>query len=548
MLIWSSYHDWEHFSSVRSLRGPHTGIPRVREAPAPPTAGSSSSGSPPPDEHLPPSKARKKERERKEKEKKEAGRLKAKEKAASSNALISSSEKPRAKANQTSAAQSSTGFKLKIPPRALPPPMLSMTAATPISAGASPLSSLPPSPTDEIDDLLDAVTVPLPSSVPPSVATSPPLSHSSSPAPGTGSEQPLSDQDEDSSMNSPSADLSATITLPTSQSSGQFSCPTYPHAYAPYGSVSFPTYPYSYSSYPAHLTQGVPGVSSFSFSASTHASGVDSTPDLLQEPSQMSQDTSTSSGGYPSTTTHPTSPIYFPANSSAVAIDPLSHLAHLTHLIPPPRIQRSPKRSFEESEEGSAESGLSTSSSESKRSRMEDLSEDSSDSRGRQETETSAEISVLPTLKDDEEAESTHADDGHHVDEEDEADETQSGAQIHGPDSESSAESNDGDDDYVDEENDEDDDLEPNLNHTVPPKNRRVGNSNERPLTRRERKKLGLPKPRGVNAASGKGAGKILIPGGKSPKPSSHDATRTTEWAASGIGRVDVRGFRELKI
>ena len=26
-----SYHDWEHFSSIRNLRGPHAGLPNVQE-------------------------------------------------------------------------------------------------------------------------------------------------------------------------------------------------------------------------------------------------------------------------------------------------------------------------------------------------------------------------------------------------------------------------------------------------------------------------------------------------------------------------------------
>ncbi|KAF8153911.1 hypothetical protein B0H34DRAFT_809552 [Crassisporium funariophilum] len=30
----SRYHDWEHFSSIRNLRGPHSGLPNVRETPA----------------------------------------------------------------------------------------------------------------------------------------------------------------------------------------------------------------------------------------------------------------------------------------------------------------------------------------------------------------------------------------------------------------------------------------------------------------------------------------------------------------------------------
>jgi OTU domain-containing protein 3 len=34
--LFESYHDWEHFSSIRSLRGPHSGLPNVRETGAPP--------------------------------------------------------------------------------------------------------------------------------------------------------------------------------------------------------------------------------------------------------------------------------------------------------------------------------------------------------------------------------------------------------------------------------------------------------------------------------------------------------------------------------
>ncbi|KAJ3849983.1 hypothetical protein EV368DRAFT_75392 [Lentinula lateritia] len=387
--IYVAYHDWEHFSSVRNLRGPHTGIPQVCEMAPPPSAGSSSSASPPPEERLPPSKARKKERERKEKEKKEAGRLKAKEKATPHTAH-GSVDKPKSRvmdsqASASSSTQQTTGFKLKIPP---------------------------------------------------------------------------------------------------------------------------------------------------------------------------------------------STPVYFSTNPSAVAIDPLSNLSHLTHLIPPPRIQRSPKRSFEESvsEEGSAESGISTSSAESKRSRIED--EDASEYRGRQghrneqmeDSPEPVENGVLPSLKEDE-PESTDADDGHHS----KADGLMGKSQDSLPDapasmlsargSESPHESNDEDDDdddeYVDEEdanNDDDDDdedyLEPHVRSVVPPKmarNRHVGTMSERPLTRRQRKKLGLPKPRNI-PVSGKGVGKIVIPGGKSTNSLSRDTSSTAEWTANGNGRVDVRGFRELKI
>ncbi|KAJ7605815.1 hypothetical protein FB45DRAFT_464620 [Roridomyces roridus] len=63
-----------------------------------------------------------------------------------------------------------------------------------------------------------------------------------------------------------------------------------------------------------------------------------------------------------------------------------------------------------------------------------------------------------------------------------------------------------------------------------------------KPLTRRQRKALGLPKTRAAAATAGKsgGAGKIVIPGGR--------YEGTGEWRRNGTGRVDVRGFRELKI
>jgi OTU domain-containing protein 3 len=69
-------------------------------------------------------------------------------------------------------------------------------------------------------------------------------------------------------------------------------------------------------------------------------------------------------------------------------------------------------------------------------------------------------------------------------------------------------------------------------------------------LTRRQRKALGLPK----RLALSSGAGKIIIPGGKWKGPQSVgvgvvvDGDGDEEWRRNGTGRVDVRGFRELKI
>ncbi|PBK70473.1 cysteine proteinase [Armillaria solidipes] len=67
----------------------------------------------------------------------------------------------------------------------------------------------------------------------------------------------------------------------------------------------------------------------------------------------------------------------------------------------------------------------------------------------------------------------------------------------------------------------------------------------EKPMTRRQRKRLGLPKSR-------PSAGKIIIPGGRyvprgGVQVNNADA-EDEEWRRNGSGRVDVRGFRELKI
>jgi hypothetical protein len=104
----------------------------------------------------------------------------------------------------------------------------------------------------------------------------------------------------------------------------------------------------------------------------------------------------------------------------------------------------------------------------------------------------------------------------------------------------------------------------------------------EKQLTRRQRKALGLPKQRnvppylasaaaggkmgtkGASASASASAGKIVIPGGKWTGRSSSSASSTSlipavadpsrvvgvdeEWRRNGTGRLDVRGFRELKI
>lgn len=89
-------------------------------------------------------------------------------------------------------------------------------------------------------------------------------------------------------------------------------------------------------------------------------------------------------------------------------------------------------------------------------------------------------------------------------------------------------------------------------------------------MTKRQRKRLGLPKSQYENDAGavsdvrvdggGMGtrvsAGKIKVPGGRFRKPGAGDVTGRgsgvkegeDEWVKNGSGRVDVRGFKELKI
>ena len=77
------------------------------------------------------------------------------------------------------------------------------------------------------------------------------------------------------------------------------------------------------------------------------------------------------------------------------------------------------------------------------------------------------------------------------------------------------------------------------------------------PLTKRQRKHLGLPKQRKAMDAGPKASvGKIIIPGGRfkrtgvaASRPVQHAGSEANEeWQRNGTGRLDVRGFRELKI
>ncbi|KAF4611912.1 hypothetical protein D9613_004015 [Agrocybe pediades] len=112
--IYVAYHDWEHFSSIRNLRGPHTGLPNIQETPAPPSAfaeygasvSNSSVSSRANDKEALKEKERerKRERERKEKEREKerrergAGALKVKLRIPPSSSVSAASSKPVSKA------------------------------------------------------------------------------------------------------------------------------------------------------------------------------------------------------------------------------------------------------------------------------------------------------------------------------------------------------------------------------------------------------------------------------------------------------------------
>ncbi|XP_006455632.1 hypothetical protein AGABI2DRAFT_180592 [Agaricus bisporus var. bisporus H97] len=74
--IYVAYHDWEHFSSIRNLKGPHVGLPRVKERPV------SQTDLPPSPiiDHYKPAKERKRVGKDRDRERQERRREKAREK------------------------------------------------------------------------------------------------------------------------------------------------------------------------------------------------------------------------------------------------------------------------------------------------------------------------------------------------------------------------------------------------------------------------------------------------------------------------------------
>lgn len=97
IIHYTSYHDWEHFSSIRNLKGPHVGLPKVKERPAP-TGDTVPS---PVAEEYKPAKERKRAEKERERERKERKREKARVKQKHGPALSAGKGKQKADIEDT---------------------------------------------------------------------------------------------------------------------------------------------------------------------------------------------------------------------------------------------------------------------------------------------------------------------------------------------------------------------------------------------------------------------------------------------------------------
>ncbi|KAF5353491.1 hypothetical protein D9756_007922 [Leucocoprinus leucothites] len=88
--IYVAYHDWEHFSSIRNLKGPHAGPPHVKERPPPATTDGTTPSSPITEEYKP-TKGRKKAEKERQREIKERKREQARAKSKPSSTKSTSS-------------------------------------------------------------------------------------------------------------------------------------------------------------------------------------------------------------------------------------------------------------------------------------------------------------------------------------------------------------------------------------------------------------------------------------------------------------------------
>ncbi|KAF9468358.1 hypothetical protein BDZ94DRAFT_1246602 [Collybia nuda] len=422
--IYVAYHDWEHFSSIRNLRGPHAGLPCVKETPPPPVAEEA------------PRKGR-------------AGSI-----VPSSKPVSTLASKPLLATEPTPTAPlplSSASSETKKPRKVI----------LKLKPSSSPASS--PMAMD-----LDPTTIPLPDS------------RSASPLPSSPSTSSLSP--------------------PTSSASSSSSVGAQPHplraSHLPNEASPSP-YPPPHSMPTFSELHTLPAFSRSSLSSSTA-----------------------------------------PASVAAANLSP--------------RATRSPKRSFAESESETSEGGVDVGIGGGKRTR-------------RVSRTNSSEVKEEALLGDAMEVDTSRgqgvggATGGENIKLEN--DEDTPSLSSHGSRSSSSSSSlsslSSPESSPEPEQLEEEFVPEP---EPVPKKAHLKTHGGEKPLTRRQRKALGLPKPREVlvaRRAVGKpagSAGKIIIPGGRFQRPAVRgvddegEGEGDGEWKTNGTGRVDVRGFRELKI
>ncbi|TFK37508.1 hypothetical protein BDQ12DRAFT_143460 [Crucibulum laeve] len=456
--IYVAYHDWEHFSSIRNLKGPHSGLPNVREAPAhiyteppaPPSPAEEKKAIPKVKLKLsaPPSAASSPAPESKPsstvgKASSSAGKLAS----STGKPKSSASEKPKSKSKSKSSSSTST---ITAAPSGKPTSSISVLSATP-SSGLKPE---------------DPALIPLPSS--------------RSASPGS---LPISSSSQGASS---SASLSSLDTLSSSSSGVSFNN-------LPPGSPMDSSHPFTTYTTQTPLPPGSPMK-------------------LLHTPNYVNS---------------------FHASSG--------------------RTNRSPKRSFDES----SASGEETGQEREKRSRSSLGMEVDDEREGEQGEEGGMDYLPVPKAKrgaaeGGAEGEGDEEDDGEEEDESEEMEDEEDvsgdtpGLSAGGSSSSSSSSPS-----------------STRSSSSSPPPEPEPTVAYEKPLTRRQRKALGLPKPRaalaygrgtgnGLAGSKGRGAGKIVIPGGKYKGRVQvgvgEGEGADEEWRRNGTGRVDVRGFRELKI
>ncbi|PPQ75155.1 hypothetical protein CVT26_012192 [Gymnopilus dilepis] len=529
------YHDWEHFSSIRNLRGPHTGLPCIQETPAPDYIDPSLASHPPSHSASAPplsekeklkerEREKKRERERKEKEREKERRERGK-------GALKVKLKLGAKPGET-----------PTPSEGTPAPSLSV-GSTPAPVSTSAMAVDKPESKVLMSMKADPAMVPLPTSR----AASPFVGGSTAvtrvATPGLG----------------PAGYASSPLTsLPSSTSIASI----------------------DYQDQTLSLSQGTEPPHSHAQTQSSSSPPLSQASQATEPPQSQASTTSSlsSQADLDILRSHPLSPLHAHSHSHSH-----SHSRH-AHLQAAARTQhRSPKRSFDES---SASGGDGEDGEKRSRRRIGSLSAKDvlPGAGGEGEGEEDMDIDVdidgdaetgtgTPALSAPGTSSSSSSETGSEV-----------ASELSSPPASVSPSPPPGHGDAQ------------SASASVPPLplppsalespkspmspgklKKRFQHQHhvqgEKALTRRQRKALGLPKARpgmhvngagavGVGGVGGVSAGKIVIPGGRwvgnaagpgvteggAGAGAGGEGGVEEEWRRNGTGRLDVRGFRELKI